>query len=176
MMKTEEFLSGLALVISVVALGMSVWQAWRGEAISMRPLLVFAYEPDSGWSVRNVGNGPAMNVLVAEKGPSGPWRNPMRLPAISAGGVREINWLDNPNVRSLGATYSDFANRKYTLNVSTISLRRAPAIISALGPRNKSASTGKPRRPVRNAVQLTFAAAVARCPFSVSATIYAAEA
>lgn len=62
-MKTEEVLSGCGRrhfrrgVSGVVVAGVA--QRSHRDA----PVLVFVYEPSQGWLARNVGNGPALNVM-----------------------------------------------------------------------------------------------------------------
>jgi hypothetical protein len=73
----------------------------------------------------NVGNGPAMNVLVAARAwhpalagepeaGAPPWLNPVRLPPIAVDGEVECAWLFVPGDMGLGAEYTDSDGRPYT--------------------------------------------------------------
>jgi hypothetical protein len=56
-----------ALALSLVSF-VSTYQAGHEEDRRSRmPVLVFIYGARGGWTLRNVGNGPALNVLVAQK-------------------------------------------------------------------------------------------------------------
>ena len=64
---TETLLSVTALLVSVVTFGLSFWFSWRSAVTAQRPVLVFVYQQGTGWILRNIGGGPALNVLVAQK-------------------------------------------------------------------------------------------------------------
>jgi hypothetical protein len=120
----EIVLSSAAFFMSALTLGLSyrVWQL--GDRRSRIPVLVFLLEPDRGWILRNVGNGPALNIVVARKASHGdaPWLDPTRVPPIARDGELVLGWLVPGNdVAVLGATYQDFlgadtsrAGRTYT--------------------------------------------------------------
>ena len=62
----------------------------------------------------NIGGGPALNVLVAQKKMGGEWFNPVRVPPCQEDGEFILRWLDHVNTTGLGATYTDFEDRPYT--------------------------------------------------------------
>jgi hypothetical protein len=64
--------------------------------------------------LRNVGNGPALNVLVAQKRIGGDWFNPVRVPPLAADGSFVPTWIRHVNTTGLGATYIDVDGRKYS--------------------------------------------------------------
>ena len=76
------------------------------------PVLVFEYDGRRGWLLRNLGNGPALNVLVAEKNVQGPkrgeWFGPVRVPPMGRGAEYVLDWLGHEGESGLGATYDDF--------------------------------------------------------------------
>jgi hypothetical protein len=112
-MKTGEALAGIAILISLIALAVSTSQTWRAAVSGRRPVLVFVYDQSAGWVVRNIGNGPAMNVIIAQKGEAAPWVKPVRIPPLATNSEFVLAWLDH-NVYGLGATYMDFTGRPYT--------------------------------------------------------------
>jgi hypothetical protein len=75
--------------------------------------LVFLYDGARGWILRNVGNGPALNVLVAQK-KEGTWFNPVRVPPLSKETEFIPLWLDHVNTTGLGAIYTDSEGVWYT--------------------------------------------------------------
>jgi hypothetical protein len=78
---------------------------------SKRPVLVFERIEDV-WIVKNLGNGPALNVVLAEADFEGRWLKPVKLPSLSKDGSLR---LENLKVAArLGATYTDFDQRLYS--------------------------------------------------------------
>jgi hypothetical protein len=69
------------------------------------------YEGKTGWIIRNIGGGPAMNVIVAQKKPRGEWFNPVRQPPLAKDSEFLPVWLGHVNTTGLGATYSDYEDR-----------------------------------------------------------------
>ena len=106
-----------ALLISSVALFVTVLNNRRNALRGMRPVLVIAYRNDH-WNVANVGNGPALDLLVACKIPNGRWERPVRIPPLSKDGQFELRWLNGVNNRGIGVRYRDIEGRWYTSRAS----------------------------------------------------------
>jgi len=53
---------------------------------SKRPVLVFVYEHERGWILQNIGNGPALNIVVSRKAVKADrqWFNSVRIPPLSS--------------------------------------------------------------------------------------------
>jgi hypothetical protein len=79
-----------------------------------------------GWLLRNIGNGPALNVEVAQKiiggEKAGTWTNPVRVPPLGRDSEIILSWVGHDNLHGLGAVYEDFlgadegaAGRAYTV-------------------------------------------------------------
>jgi hypothetical protein len=101
-----------------------------------KPVLVFVDDPEQGcWVLRNVGNGPALNVLVALRH-GGRWFNPVLVPPFGKDSSFPLRWLGRINTAGLGATYSDFEDRRYT---STLGGERSRAYAGDRLPRWKDA-------------------------------------
>ena len=111
---TSDVLSAIAIIVTVGTLVFTFWLHRREEAVGIRPVLTFIYSDKLGWVLRNVGAGPALNVLVAQKKVGGDWFNPVRVPPLSAGAERVLEWLGHVNTTGLGALYIDFKERPYS--------------------------------------------------------------
>jgi hypothetical protein len=71
------------------------------------PVLVFVNQ-GAGWGIQNIGNGPALNIVVAKKyrDKNGEWDLPTRIPPIAKdAGYSIADWIGPANV--LGAQYQD---------------------------------------------------------------------
>jgi hypothetical protein len=110
----KAILAALAIIVSVSTFALSFWFTWRSAIAAKRPVLVFVYEPATGWVIRNIGNGPALNVIVAQKIVGGNWFNPVRIPPLAKDKEFVPVWLHHVNTTGLGATYTDFGNSNYT--------------------------------------------------------------
>jgi hypothetical protein len=77
-----------------------------------RPVLVFERMAGAGWMVKNVGNGPALNVVFVEGDFDGKWLNPIKLPSLSKDGLLRLEKLTV--AARLGVTYTDFDDRLYS--------------------------------------------------------------
>jgi hypothetical protein len=110
----------LAQIISVFALAFSAFsyglarrafQLSKESAVnSRRPVLAFVLE-QGGWVVKNVGNGPALNIIAAEAGPDLKWQYPVRLPPLGKDEPFPLTWPVAQHLFAL--TYEDFAGIKY---------------------------------------------------------------
>jgi hypothetical protein len=110
----ERTLSVLPVVLSTLALTISFFSFNLTAVRNIRPVLTLAYRNDSGWYLRNIGNGPALNVIVAERPNEGEWVNPVRVPPLANGGEILLHWLGHTNIKWIGATYTDIDDRPYS--------------------------------------------------------------
>ena len=108
-----------SLILSVLAIGVSYYSFRKTHKTSIQPILVFINEgrDESGnsyWSVENMGNGPAMNVLITGGNHNLSWNNDetVLLSAIQRGVRRKVGWIHS--LAALVATYSDAFGREYT--------------------------------------------------------------
>lgn len=108
-----------ALIVSVIAITVSVYTFKRIHKTSIKPVLVFSNDIESpaertSWYVQNVGNGPALNVMVGSGKKEGDWEaaNSVLLPALSIQGRVHLDWIRAP--KALVATYSDSFGQNYT--------------------------------------------------------------
>ena len=111
---TPAVLSLAALIISISTFALSYQATRRAAILGRKPVLVFEYEGDHGWFLRNVGSGPALNIVVAQRRKQRHWFNPVRVPPFSKDGSMLLAWLGHVNTTGLGATYSDSEGVIYT--------------------------------------------------------------
>lgn len=99
-----------ALVVSAVTLGLT-YRSWQvSDRRSRLPVLVFLDAPGKRWLLKNVGNGPALNIVVVKKLKHGDttWTEPTRVSALARDQEIEMSWLVGTGfVAVLGATYQD---------------------------------------------------------------------
>lgn len=112
-------ISSLALLVSIIAATLAFTINRRNSIVGVKPALVFVYEHKRGWILQNVGNGPALNVLVAMKeggirSKKGNWGHPIRVPPMSSSGEVALHWVGHDNIHGLGATYQDIWDRYYS--------------------------------------------------------------
>jgi hypothetical protein len=106
--KAIEILALIPVLVSVIA----IIVANRAVTRSLRPVLVFVCEVrDKVWCVQNVGTGPALDVLVAEKDRNEqPWARFKRLPPLPKDG--KIQLRSAPSF--FAVTYHDAENHAYS--------------------------------------------------------------
>lgn len=108
----SQVLAIAALVLSAVTFGIGYRASRVTERRSRLPVLVFVFDREQGWSLHNVGNGPALNVVVAQKHVDGQrrgfWYGPVRVPPIARDAALVLPWLALESDYGLGAVYEDF--------------------------------------------------------------------
>src|SRR5215831_13285350 len=104
----RDLLEWIPVLISVIA----ILVAKRAVTRSVRPVLVFVCEVrDKVWCVQNVGTGPALDILVAEKDrDEQPWARFKRLPPLPKNG--KIQLRSAPSF--FAVTYHDAENHAYS--------------------------------------------------------------
>jgi hypothetical protein len=114
-MSAALFISVVSLTLALVSFAVNFVLNQRAAVRARKPVLVFVDDPEaSGWVLRNVGNGPALNVVVAQRERELGWFNPVRVPPLGRDAAFRLHWLGRWNAGGLGSTYSDFEDRRYT--------------------------------------------------------------
>jgi hypothetical protein len=109
------FISVASLTLAFLSFAVNFALNQRAAVRARKPVLVFVDDPDAQcWVLRNVGNGPALNVVVAQRQRKLGWFNPVRLPPLGRDGDFRLHWLGRWSGGGLGAVYSDFEDRRYT--------------------------------------------------------------
>lgn len=92
-MDWQKFSSTAVLAVSVTAFApscsLSVKNASsvKNATTSVQPIWVFHYNREQGWSVRTVGNAPALDVLIARRtDDQSDWTYPVRIAPVSKDG------------------------------------------------------------------------------------------
>jgi hypothetical protein len=130
-------ISGVSVLVAI-----SAFVVARGaERRSRMPVLVLLPDP-SGWCVKNIGNGPAVNVVIAQGRGSGGgsvieldprrigrggiapgecWCNPIHLRPLDARGEETMPWpFENSGV---GISYTDVLGSVYDVRMSAAGTR-----------------------------------------------------
>ncbi|HZZ42775.1 MAG TPA: hypothetical protein VFE58_07545 [Tepidisphaeraceae bacterium] len=105
----------LPIVISVISFIVACASAsisWRNYVTSRMPVLVFMRPKTGGWLVKNIGYGPALNIVVAEHDQREKWSKYLRIPPLAVGSEFELPsaWLYGV----LGATYESCTRHYYS--------------------------------------------------------------
>jgi hypothetical protein len=105
----SSIIAAAALVLSLFTFWLAQRSARDSERRARMPVLVFVYD-DGRWLLRNVGNGPALNINTAIKyhHEGGDWELPTRVPPIGRDREFHLSWLGAGNVAILAASYEDF--------------------------------------------------------------------
>lgn len=111
LLKAAPAISATAASLAFVA---AVYFNRRSDLRVVRPVVVFVYRDDGFWYAVNVGNGPALDIVVAQHLPNKPWEKPVRIPPLGKDREFRLHWLDDDNIHALGTTYSSFDNLRYT--------------------------------------------------------------
>lgn len=120
-------LAAVAVILSVVTFGLAQRFASAADRRSRIPVLVFVYDSNEHWLLRNVGNGPALNITFATKArhDDREWQNPTRIPPIAKDAEFRLSWLGDDDYAVLAASYEDFlaadnmrGSRAYTVSMA----------------------------------------------------------
>jgi len=102
-------ISSISLAVATFAFLLS-----RRNAIAARcPIVVFEYTDSVGWRVRNVGNGPAVNLQVSVRGKKTQWSEAVLVPCLPTGETFDLTWIGHLNAWMLGGEYSDYLGMRY---------------------------------------------------------------
>ena len=63
-MTVSVLISALALFVSAVSFALNLAVGHRAAVRGRKPVLVFVDEPRECWILQNIGNGPAINVVI----------------------------------------------------------------------------------------------------------------
>jgi hypothetical protein len=119
--------AGIALVVSLIVFVDNRVRQLRAARLARQPALVFSWDkPSTTWVLRNIGNGPALDVVIAQR-IDGLWTHPLRMPEMPVDGTETVPrrwaeaWSTNPG---LGSRYRSIAGESYATttgeDVSTI--------------------------------------------------------
>ena len=109
--------AGIALVVSLVVFVDNRVRELRAARLARQPALVFVWDhPTSTWLLRNIGNGPALDVVIAQR-IEAIWGHPLRMPEMPVEGTETVprrwmeKWSANPG---LGVRYRSITGEAYS--------------------------------------------------------------
>ncbi len=111
-MEIKDLIALAALILSITSLAISYFSSKYRDIRGIRPILVFEYKND-GWSVHNIGSGPAMDVVFTRLKKDNVHSH-VRLPALAKDTVFPLHFCKHDNIHRFVTTYQDFEGRKYS--------------------------------------------------------------
>ncbi|GAX59957.1 4-hydroxybenzoate polyprenyltransferase and related prenyltransferase [Candidatus Scalindua japonica] len=107
--------SGTAIAVSIIAITVSYLSARKSRVIGLRPVLVFCFNTGSGWSVKNIGNGPALNTVLALLDADDRWISPEGIPSLGVNGEFVFGGFNTQiGIVGWGCLYTDISERPYS--------------------------------------------------------------
>lgn len=108
---------GLPVLISLTALGFSIYTFRKNQRVGVMPILVFVRRTSKIWYVQNIGKGPAIAVEIASRrsGSTGDqWMDVITFHPIAEGGSIDLDLIYLKNGLEFGAYYKDIKGRSYS--------------------------------------------------------------
>lgn len=102
----------LALILSGIAIIISVLTFSRTQKTSMMPVLVFVRRSEKIWQIQNVGKGPAVTVKIADRDHKDNKWNAILFSPIAAGASLNLDTLGTET--DFGAVYTDIKGNVYS--------------------------------------------------------------
>jgi hypothetical protein len=113
----SAIIAAVALTVSVLVFLDNRAREQRAARLARRPALVFTWDEVHGvWQLRNIGNGPALDVLILQRADR-VWDHPLRMRELAADATDTVprrwyeEWHKDPE---LGANYLSVAEEKYS--------------------------------------------------------------
>jgi hypothetical protein len=109
--------TGLPYIISLTALGFSIYSFRKNQKVNFMPILVFVRRTAKVWHVQNIGKGPAIAVEIASRrsGSGGDqWGDVITFHPIAEGGSIDLDLIYLKNGLEFGAYYKDVKGRSYS--------------------------------------------------------------
>lgn len=116
-MDTGTVIATLSLILSALALVITYVVSRNTERATARPVLVFSLRSEGVWQLQNVGNGPAVSILVGETGREQQWFNITNCYPLAAGASIDLPWLRSAN--ELAVVYTDIFQRQMTTHCAS---------------------------------------------------------
>ncbi|KHE91726.1 MAG: hypothetical protein K8F52_12295 [Candidatus Scalindua rubra] len=107
--------SGIAIIVSIIAITISFLSARKSRIIGLRPVLVFYFQSGRGWYIKNIGNGPALNIILALLDADNRWISPEGIPSLAVNGEFVFGSFNTEiKINGWGCLYTDIAERSYS--------------------------------------------------------------
>ena len=107
--------AAVALVVSLIVARDTRRREQQAARLARQPALVFDWDGSTKtWRLRNIGNGPALDVVIAQRIGS-VWTNPLRMPEMPVDGSEVVprRWVEKTEDPGLGARYRSIAGEEY---------------------------------------------------------------
>jgi hypothetical protein len=111
----SAMIAGIALVVSVIVFVDNRLRALEAARLARVPVLAFTWDdPRQSWILTNVGNGPALDVVILQR-IGGRWAHPLRMRemAVQDSNVVPIGWMRWDENPGLGARYRSITGEPY---------------------------------------------------------------
>lgn len=108
----ENIIASVISFFSLVASFYAVYLTQKTFKTGLMPILVFSRRTNGNWQIENVGNGPAINVVIADGTKTRDWVSIVRCFPIAAGAKVELTWL--VSAYELAAVYFDSEGEVFT--------------------------------------------------------------
>ena len=99
-------------IVSVASLALNYFLFRKTQRASIMPVLVFVRIAANRWQLSNVGQGPALSIVVGDQAPDGKWGNKVRYFPIAAGASVDVDSLQHGD--KLVAVYADIRGNTYS--------------------------------------------------------------
>lgn len=116
-MSVEAIIAIISTAISLLAVVVSFYTFHRSLKASSKPVLIFSLRSEALWQLQNVGNGPAVNVLVGEMNVNRDWVNITNCYPLAAGASVPLSWLRHGV--ELAAVYTDVYGGSFTTHCAS---------------------------------------------------------
>lgn len=111
-MNAETLIAGFSAAVATAGAIVSYYAFHRTIRSSARPVLIFSMTADYRWKIENVGTGPAINVVIADRHKTGDLESITNCFPIAAGAFLALPWITAG--WELIAVYTDVFNGKFT--------------------------------------------------------------
>ena len=108
-------IAAVALVVSVIVFADNRLRSVDAARLARVPVLVFAWDaPRHDWTLTNIGNGPALDVVILQR-IGGQWVRPLRMPemAVQDSTIVPARWVELNSNPGLGARYRSITGERY---------------------------------------------------------------
>jgi hypothetical protein len=137
MTMAATIISVVAVLVSFLTFLLTYLASQRADRRRRMPVIV-VFPEDEGWRLENIGNGPALNIVIAQgrgteangslielrreavgangAAPGETWCNPIHLRPMAAGASQLVPW--HFATTGVGVGFTDVLNTPYTLRMS----------------------------------------------------------
>jgi len=113
LMETASFyVVVISVLVSLIAVLLSYHAFRKTLREGVRPVLIFSRRSGTLWQIQNVGSGPAISLVVADRDTLREWRSSTKCYPLSAGAAAELVWIAHGT--ELVARYRDVNGAPFT--------------------------------------------------------------